>query len=293
MKFISQQKLELNIPSTWLAKVEQVMGDFFLAEANAREFARLERLAVDELNQILDIARKDIISENASLWSELKDILSSQNNLKCWYCESLELRSDKPVDHFRPKNRVAEAGDHGGYWWLAFDWGNYRFSCIYCNSRRIFTDTNGGKQDHFPLFEPPVRAMLPGEESREVVVLLDPCNCNDVKKITYNIEGNPVPSSSDTKSRDFERAQRSIHLYHLDHTHTCRARKQIRIEVDFMVNEVNDYLVDGKDIKANNIKEKIINLIRSDSEKPFSTAARAFLRRHIGTNWVQEILEDN
>ncbi|AUN97331.1 hypothetical protein C0V70_04235 [Bacteriovorax stolpii] len=293
MKFISQQKLELDIPTTWLAKVEQVIGDFDLAELSAREFARLEKLSTAELDQILDKARKHIISENSSLWSELKDILSQQSNHKCWYCESLELRSDNPVDHFRPKNKVAEAKKHTGYWWLAFDWKNYRFSCTYCNSRRVFTDTDGGKQDHFPLFEPPKRAGLPGEESQEIVVLLDPCNCDDVRKITYNIEGSPIPVSSNSKSRDFERAQKSINLYHLDHSLTCRARKQIRIDIDFMVKEVNEFLKEGKTGKASNVKEKIINLIRTDSEKPFSTSARAYLRRHIGTRWVKELLENN
>lgn len=293
MKFISQKKLELDIDAGWFAKVEQIMCDFELAEASALEFARLENISTAELDQILEEARKEIISNNSALWSELKDILSKQSNHKCWYCESLELRSDKSVDHFRPKNRVAEAKAHSGYWWLAFDWRNYRFSCTYCNSRRIFSDTNGGKHDHFPLFEPPYRALLPGQESHEIVVLLDPCNCNDVRKIAYTIEGTPVPASSNVESRDFERAQKSIHLYHLDHTHTCRARKQIRIDIDLLVKEVSEFLTDGNIGKADSKKEEIINLIRTDSEKPFSTSARAYLRRHIGTIWVQEILEDN
>lgn len=293
MKFISQQKLELDIPEDWLAKVEQVMAEFELAEVNVREYATLENLSSEELDKILDESRKYIISENSLLWSELKNILARQSNNKCWYCESLELRSDNPVDHFRPKSRIAESKDHTGYWWLAFDWKNYRFSCTYCNTRRVFPETKGGKQDHFPLFEPPKRAGFPGEEVREIAVLLDPCNCDDVRKITYNVEGKPISVTSDTESRDFKRTNQSISLYHLDHTATCRARKQLRIDIDMFVNQVNDFLECGKTSSANSIKEKIINIIRIDSEMPFTTAARAYLRRHIVFDWVKDILEDN
>lgn len=292
MKFISQQKLELDIPLDWLLEVEKVMDEFELSELMAREYATNENLSPEELEQLLEESRTYIILENSHLWSKLKNILSKQSNSKCWYCESLELRSDNSVDHFRPKNRIAESKGHTGYWWLAFDWKNYRFSCTYCNSRRVFLETQGGKQDHFPIFEPPMRAESPGEEVREIAVLLDPCNCDDIRKITYNVEGKPIAVISDTNSRDFKRASQSIALYHLDHTATCRARKQRRIDIDMFVSEVNDFLACGKVSSANRIKEKIINMIRSDSEMPFTTAARAYLRRHIALDWVKEILED-
>ena len=69
--------------------------------------------------------RHSEINKRSSLWTELKSALSELSNGKCWYCKSKEDRSDKSVDHFRPKNAVAENPAHEGYWWLAFQWQNY------------------------------------------------------------------------------------------------------------------------------------------------------------------------
>ena len=77
----------------------------------------------------------------AYIWHELKEELEKCSHHKCWYCESNQDRSDNNVDHFRPKGRVTECPDHEGYWWLAFIWTNYRFSCTFCNSRRKDPET--------------------------------------------------------------------------------------------------------------------------------------------------------
>ena len=61
--------------------------------------------------------------------------------------------SDKNIDHFRPKGGVEEDPNHEGYWWLAFNWRNFRFACQWCNQRRNdrVNNTSGGKGEHFPL----------------------------------------------------------------------------------------------------------------------------------------------
>ena len=100
-------------------------------------------------------SRRRILEARARIWSAIKDELAAISGDKCWYCESKQDRSDMVVDHFRPKGRVSEAEEeHEGYWWLAFQPENYRFSCTYCNSHRKGTDGRlGGKQDHFPLVD--------------------------------------------------------------------------------------------------------------------------------------------
>lgn len=104
-----------------------------------------------------DDERRAVISSHGAVWAALKPALEQLSNRKCWYCEAIQERSDKHVDHFRPKNRVDEDGcsDHPGYWWLAFDWRNFRYSCTYCNAPRrdVEQGTTKGKGARFPLLD--------------------------------------------------------------------------------------------------------------------------------------------
>ena len=71
-----------------------------------------------------------IIDDNERLWGELKDVLMELSHQKCWYSESKDTFSYYHVDHFRPKKKAIgiDKKDKGGYWWLAFNWTNYRIS---------------------------------------------------------------------------------------------------------------------------------------------------------------------
>lgn len=96
--------------------------------------------AVDE------VARKKILDDNEGLWRDdrIRNWLLKQFNNKCWYSEAYDSVSSVHVDHFRPKGRVTEL-DHttcDGYWWLTFDWKNYRIAGQLINTK---------KHDKFPL----------------------------------------------------------------------------------------------------------------------------------------------
>jgi hypothetical protein len=101
--------------------------------------------------------RSAIIDKNP-IWNELIVPLSKLSNQKCWYSEAKDVMSDRDVDHFRPKNKALndDKSARDGYWWLTYDWENYRFSSIYCNRLRDdkFDETKGvgGKGCYFPLF---------------------------------------------------------------------------------------------------------------------------------------------
>src|SRR3954447_3584099 len=97
--------------------------------------------------------RATVINKGGDVWRDAGRAAARLTAGRCWYCDMRQVRSDMPVDHFRPKGRVAEEKSHPGYWWLAFDWKNFRYSCTFCNSRRVDVDSGseGGKQDHFPL----------------------------------------------------------------------------------------------------------------------------------------------
>ena len=102
---------------------------------------------------------------------------------KCGYCEYKLTRAQIDVDHYRPKGRVAEAEDHPGYYWLAYDWTNLIPACIFCNQsrkERAEFPASGklpvsGKADSFPLVDENIRARSPLDDiSLEEPLLLNP-----------------------------------------------------------------------------------------------------------------------
>jgi hypothetical protein len=111
---------------------------------------------VDEAEQVTnalravttDAARKKIIDEKKGLWRDdrIRDWLLQQFANKCWYTEAYESVSSIHIDHYRPKGcaKDLDGNECEGYWWLAFDWTNYRISGQLINVK---------KKDVFPIVE--------------------------------------------------------------------------------------------------------------------------------------------
>ncbi|PHQ27187.1 hypothetical protein CLH62_06330 [Marinobacter guineae] len=303
MHFIDQDEIEADLPAGWNEKVqaswEYVRNKINQAEQAIRDQSEEkgwtpEQLE-DEVYKAKIKARKAAI-ESKSIWSDLREILSEQSKGKCWYCETNEVRSDNPVDHFRPKNSVSECTDHPGYWWLAFDWTNYRFSCTFCNSRRVEVKTSGGKQDHFPLFVPPYWNKCEDDKNNERPMLLDPAEESDCRLITFNDNGEARPAASERSSEEFKKAEKSIVLYHLNHKPTTRARKIVFQKIRELISNTNELLEQGLDENSRSIKfnrKELIKLIRYECKSTrFNSAARVCLMKFKDDNaWVKDILE--
>lgn len=147
--------------------------------------------------------RKAFIAKHSRLWRLVKPYLTAivgQNGRdpKCWYCETKAERFDFHVDHFRPKGRVLNKGCQAeeGYWWLAFDFNNYRLSCAYCNSPH--PDDEGdeakGKRDQFPLGDNSTRAKDPGDNlDDEKILLIDPTKPGDPGLLAFSDDGRVYP----------------------------------------------------------------------------------------------------
>jgi len=90
----------------------------------------------------------------------------------CAYCSrQLERYDELEVEHFRPKNNVADDPTHGGYWWLAYEFDNYFLGCRTCNA----TSTKGSK---FPLLDATavrVTWHTRGAIAKEPRAFVDPC----------------------------------------------------------------------------------------------------------------------
>jgi len=237
MRWICKDEIEECLTQAWRDMADQAKSDLLAASDQEERKAILKRAA------------------SSKVWRAFYDLLPESYKRKCWYCEAEEVRSDIPVDHFRPKNKVEDDGNHDGYWWLAFDWENYRCACTFCNSRRVFDETEGGKACRFPLENPEERAFTPDEEVKllnEQPYFLDPFNPDDEK------------------------------LLCLHEARITRARNRIRIEVHQQIKKIKN----NDDVPA--AKAKLRRMVR-DTEK-LSRAAVVYLRAHRELPEVKDIL---
>ncbi|WP_458127774.1 hypothetical protein [Pseudomonas sp. Z2-11] len=67
----------------------------------------------------------DFKPKKRQAWSKAKVQLKTESHSKCAYCEAdTAVVAHGDVEHFRPKSE---------YWWLAYCYDNYTFSCQICN----------------------------------------------------------------------------------------------------------------------------------------------------------------
>lgn len=275
MRYINIRKLRL--PEGW--------------EDNATK--ALEKVSVLPPNK-----RRAAINRKARIWQSLTQYLEELSYSKCWYCETRQERSDNCVDHFRPKNRVIERKDHPGYWWLAFDWKNYRFCCTYCNSRRVDEkqQRGSGKHDSFPVIDERYRACTPcGDINCENPCLLDPTVATDPGLLWFNRYGIAVPRHAEAQSSESSlRATLSIAAYNLNYFKTVERRRFVYNCIEVLVNDGELYMMalESGDIHAKRGMERVLaslcDMISPEAE--FSAAARSYLYEFKSRDWIEEVL---
>ena len=141
---------------------------------------------LEHLRNAPDVAaRHDIIDNNSAIWRELKAWLLDLSHGKCWFSEAKDCFSHFEVEHFRPKKSVrdADGSTYGGYWWLTFDWFNFRI----CGSAG-----NRKKSVYFPLRDELKRCRPFGDLRQEEVQLLDPADEDDPALLSFDLEGHAI-----------------------------------------------------------------------------------------------------
>jgi uncharacterized protein (TIGR02646 family) len=303
MRWVDIDKLEF--PDGWQAKADKALDEFRKEITNAELAARLN-------GEDIPTARKAAITaelkkpKRQKIWKELSPYLARLLKDKCWYSESKNSGSDKDVEHFRPKNAVADDPSHEGYWWLAFDWRNYRYSCQWCNQRRvdIMNGTDGGKWDYFPVGAGSFRARQEGDScDDEEIELLDPIDPHDWKLLTFRPDGKPIPAKP-LGTREYVRAAASIQLYHLDHKEFVDDRRSLAGKIQRLIQymeTLRSQITNASMRKLYKDHEKeLLRVIDRDSE--YSAAALAYARAEIykmerghqvKREWIEEILNSN
>jgi len=292
----------LHIPLGWQERANRALVELRKEIAAAEVQART-------VGEDVSAARKKAISEGLKkperqvIWGDLKANLATLRNNKCWYSESKNPASDKNVDHFRPKSRVAEEPDHEGYWWLAFTWRNYRYSSQWCNQRRIdvLSGTNGGKADSFPLCNGSFRAHLETDDCElEKPELLDPTDPNDWRLLTFRQDGNVIPAKQ-PNTIEYQRAEKSIDVYHLHCNEFVKGRRMLAGQIQRLVQDMETLHPKITDPKLQALfkrrEKELLRAIAQDAE--YSAAALAYAKAEVYTDragqqikreWLEEIL---
>ena len=287
MRFIYQDDVQDYLPHDWDVNVSKALSYVEAKVSKARAKAIQDGKSPAEIDLICLNARHDAINAKASVWRAAAEALKRVSHGKCWYCETKPQRSDMPVDHFRPKNSVAEDESHPGYTWLAFEWKNFRLSCTYCNSkRRDIGGSSGGKHDHFPILPPPSYS-LRKEDPLDHPKLLDPVDEEDTKLITFHANGYPRPVNNDPVT--LARVESSIELYHLKQSTLVRRRKKLAEEIEEHVFHAEEAIAKGDDCGRRYHRKQLIIKARAQAE--LSTAGKIYLGAHRVKPWVAEILD--
>lgn len=164
-------------------------------------------------------------------WGVLKTWLSKLSHKKCWYCEAHSRRAPLDVDHFRPKLGVTVDGQslpgESGYYWLAYEWWNFRLSCQRCNRpENNDQNTRRGKWNEFPIQSENTRCTPTATTvHQEAPRFLDPCDQADCELLAFGIDGEVKPSSA-SGTWEHERARYTIEQLGLNDWNVPEDRKK-------------------------------------------------------------------
>lgn len=291
MRHINRERVRAKIPQEWQQKAAQ---------------------ALETIKNLPPEERGEAINKLSGIWTELKDKLHKVSNGKCWYCETIDVRHDDEIDHWRPKNAVLECPEHPGYWWLAFDWQNFRYVCVFCNQKRKKDKSGrpdeGGKGTSFPLFNEHERIVDICHHiklQRERPVLLDPMVRRDTSLLKFDTEGlshpaKEAPLDGEAPSDEYTRAEKSIEIYHLNaHDLIEKRRTTICNRIQQLLEEGDGYYYcleqSDSDLAAMSGYENVIDKLSFmlEEQQEYSAAARSVLRFYRKQYpWVNEVLDD-
>lgn len=223
------------------------------------------------------------IKKNGS-WGLLKKWLANASGHKCWYCEAKSTRAPFDVDHFRPKLGITVDGvklsGHDGYYWLAYEWWNFRLSCQRCNRPESDdTDVLHGKANEFPIHDEAQRCALPaGSLDTESPRLLDPCVQADCNLLAHGIDGEVKPVAPDG-TWEHQRARYTIDRLGLNEWNSPESKKNSWRVLDDLIR-----LAGNQPAVITHLQEHLSNY------HEYSSFFRSAIGTHREKAWVEALL---
>jgi hypothetical protein len=239
--------------------------------------------------------RKALVAANRDKWVAFRPHLQQIFGDKCWYTEARNPGTDDDIDHYRPKSRIADRRGHGGYWWEALNWRNFRLSCHRANRlrRNPDTDETHGKGDRFPLLVEEDRWMAPGEACQERPTLLDPTDPADPPILTFDTDGRVALSPLHADDANAAKRVEDSRIYlHLDWPQFVTDRRDLYAAILLKVTDGDNAdlgLSRGEASARDTLKSVSRDLIRFTKDNaPYSRAASAYILRFRDRDWVKK-----
>lgn len=175
--------------------------------------------------------RNELFDKHSAHWGKLKPWLLALSDGKCWFTEARDIASHLDVEHFRPKKaaRNAKGPERDGYWWLAFDYMNFRIAG---------TVPNRKKGVWFPLrYGSPCSTYTYRCEGDEIPHFLDPTNAHDVTLLSFDEEGKAVPAPGIPRW-DYVRVRRTVDRLKLsEHQALAEERRKVWQKTTKLINK--------------------------------------------------------
>lgn len=231
----------------------QADWDAWLAESDrlVKELAKLD--AAGKLKE-----RNELIDAYSVHWGKLKPWLLALSDGKCWFTEARDIASHLDVEHFRPKKaaRNIKGPERDGYWWLAFDFMNFRIAG---------TVPNRKKGPWFPLrYGSQCSSFQRRCEGDEIPHFLDPTNAHDVTLLAFDEEGKAVPAPGISRW-DFIRVRRTVDRLKLtEHQALAEERRKVWQRMTKHINNYKRALAEARHSAA--ARERAKNAAREIAE---------------------------
>lgn len=219
-----------------------------------------------------------------SSWGLLKSWLAHASGRKCWYCEAKSARAPLDVDHFRPKLAITvdgiELAGHDGYYWLAYEWWNFRLSCQRCN--RPEKNENGtlyGKANEFPIQDETQRCALPAASlTNEAPRLLDPCVQTDCDLLAHGIDGEVKPLAQ-PGTWNYQRADYTIKRLGFNEWNSPESKRNSWRNLDVLIRHAGN-------------QPEVVSLLQQhlSENHEYSSFFRSAIGSHRDKAWVDALL---
>lgn len=229
------------------------------------ESARLIRELASLNTQGQIAARNALIDRHGGHWGKLKQWLLWLSHGKCWFTEARDIASHLDVEHFRPKKVASnvKGPERDGYWWLAFDYMNFRIAG---------TVPNRKKGAWFPLRHGSPRSTFERRcEADEVPHFLDPTNAHDITLIAFDEEGKAIPAPGVSRW-DKVRVWRTVYRLKLsEHQALAEERRKVWQRTTKLIDRYLQALTEARTSAAARERVKtaareILNATKPDAE---------------------------
>jgi hypothetical protein len=234
--------------------------------------------------------RVAFMKAKSSIWRELREELIGQFGNKCWFTDAPEFVARLDVEHFRPKAKSLDrkGKPYQGYWWLAFDWENYRL-CGQIPNREE-------KKSWFPLMPRSFRATMAADDWRlEEPAFLDPSKPGDVALVAYAEDGG-VHAKPGADRRESYRVRVTDSLLGLSRVPAVVEERQkiwkhCRLLVrDFMTLKVQEKRGGANPVLSSQQDDVLRRLLAmTRSQEAFASVARSCLRQS-PEKWAVDLL---